>query len=383
MKNPRFCPNPACRNHFRKDIEAVRKTWFYKAGTYQILTARYPVQRYKCRDCGRNFSSNTFSVHYCSKRIISLRKIMKYLASGVSIRAMARLSNCAPDTINRKLEILSRQVSVFMSQLQNTLELSEDLTADGFESFAVSQYFPNNFNILVGKESQFVYHFNYLQIRRKGRMTAYQKTKAKKLKEKWPIRSNNELITFFEIEQTMMQMASKSRKLERLKLFTDEKIVYKQCLSRDEPIACHDGNCIAFKQIRINSKKQRDLRNELFSVNYIDREIRKDMAEHHRETTCFARNVNSSVARMMSYLFYHNFFKPYRLNTKTGDRMNHADVAGIDRSVYSSMMSHIFSKRFFISKHELRGNSEMTWFRAYQTPLKWQIDYLPSYTQLG
>jgi hypothetical protein len=38
--------------------------------------------------------------------------------------------------------------------------LREDLAADGFESFNGSQYFPNNFNILVGKRSQCKHSLN-------------------------------------------------------------------------------------------------------------------------------------------------------------------------------------------------------------------------------
>lgn len=383
MKNPAFCPNHECKNHFSKNIKKDGSRWFYKAGFYKPQTSLAPVQRYRCKTCGRCFSENTFSVHYCSKKIISLKKIMRYLASGVSIRAMARLFGCAPDTINRKIGILARQVSALMENIQDELELSEDLAADGFESFAVSQYFPNNFNILVGKESQFVYHFNYLQLRRKGRMTEYQKKKAKKLKETWPIRSNNERLSFLEIEQKTMQMAVRSSKLEKLKLFTDEKREYRQCLTKDEPVAWHDGMSIGFEQKRVSSRKLRDLRNDLFAVNYMDREIRKDLAEHHRETTCFARNVNSSVSRMMCYFFYHNFYKKFRLNGKSGSIQSHAEAAGIERKIYSSMRAHIFSKRFFISKQELRGNNEMTWCRAYRTPLKWRTDSLPAYALAG
>lgn len=308
---------------------------------------------------------------------------MNCLCSGMSIRAMGRFFNCSPNTISCKISILARQASVLMSEIHQEVKLSENLTADGFESFAVSQYFPNNFNMLVGKKSQYVYHFDYVQLRRKGRMTEYQKKKAAKLRKKWHLKENNELIGFMEIEQKIVELAMNTPGLNQLTVFTDEKREYRQCLSFDKPVPGYEGNLFMLNQKRINSRKHRDLRNELFPVNYIDREIRKDLAEHHRETVCFARNVNSSVSRMMVYIMHHNFFKPYRLNGGRSCQCSHAEAAGIKRELYKKLIAHIFTKRFFISQYELRGNNEMTWCRGYQTPLKYVSDISPAYALAG
>ena len=383
MKVPPYCPNVECRYHFPKNPKHSAKPWFWKIGTRVSQTNPVPIQRYKCKGCGRQFSESTFSVNYYSKKVINLKKLMDCLVSGMSVRAMGRFFGCSPNTINRKLGVLARQSAVLLQYVHEHLRLNEDLAADGFESFAVSQYFPNNFNFLVGKDSQYVYHFNYVQLHRKGRMTEYQKKKAAELRKKWPIRKNNELIGFMEIEQKIMELAMNNPELEHLTVFTDEKREYRQCLMYREPVKRYDGSSFNLCQKRINSKKHRDLRNELFPVNYIEREIRKDLAEHHRETTCFARNVNSSVVRMMVYLLYHNFIKPYRLNKCRQKSGSHAEAAGIPGEIYRDKIAHIFQKRFFISHYELRGNNEMTWCRAYQTPLKTLTDYSPAYALAG
>jgi len=47
---------------------------------------------------------------------------------------------------------------------------------DGFESFCVSQYFPDNYNILVGRDSRFVCQWNYTTLvtgRRSGMPAEY------------------------------------------------------------------------------------------------------------------------------------------------------------------------------------------------------------------
>lgn len=43
------------------------------------------------------------------------------------------------------------------------LPLNKDLVFDELQNFCVSQFFPDNFTIAVGKESQFVYDGDYRQ----------------------------------------------------------------------------------------------------------------------------------------------------------------------------------------------------------------------------
>jgi hypothetical protein len=69
-------------------------------------------------------------------------------------------------------------------------------------------------------------------------------------------------------------------------------------------------------------------------VNYLDREIRKDLAEHHRETVCFARSQLMSDARMWIYLVWHNTDKPYRISPRQD--VSHAEAAGGRRGAGAS-----------------------------------------------
>ena len=71
--------------------------------------------------------------------------------------------------------------------------------------------------------------------------------------------------------------------------------------------------------------------NPLFPVNYMDREFRKDMASHARETIQFSRNVNEGMLRMSLYMFDHNFFKSYRMAHKEKRHLRHAEVTRLDR----------------------------------------------------
>jgi hypothetical protein len=65
-----------------------------------------------------------------------------------------------------------------------------------------------------------------------------------------------------------------------------------------------------------NSREERNTNNNLFSCNYCDRMVRKDLAEHVRETVQFARDHNCSMERFTLYQFWLNFMKPYRIKRK-------------------------------------------------------------------
>ena len=56
---------------------------------------------------------------------------------------------------------------------------------DGFESFEHSQYYPFHANLAVGAESHFLYAFSDAELRRKGRMTPFQKAKRARLEARF------------------------------------------------------------------------------------------------------------------------------------------------------------------------------------------------------
>jgi hypothetical protein len=257
--------------------------------------------------------------------------------------------------------------------------LAEPLVADGFESFVLSQYFPNNFNFLVGKDSQYVYYFNYVQLHRKGRMTEKQKLTAQYLKNEWPLPNNNQILKFGELLRYISKIVVQTPKQKELDFYTDEKYEYLRCTN---PVYLPPElieRRFTLNHHRINSRVPRTKVNDLFSVNYIDRECRKDLAEHHRETTCHAKETNDSVERMCVYRTIHNYFKKFRINPGKSEFVTHADAAGIPRDIYLPLLKKFTTSRFFYSHLELTFHDKLVWLRAYATPLKRKSTVLSSY----
>jgi hypothetical protein len=128
------------------------------------------VQRYRCSQCGRCFSSQTFSLTYWLRRPDLPRRIFLRLLSCSAYRQIARDLGVSPTTVLRQVERLGRDCLLFHERLRPKQPLSESLVVDGLEAFELSQYTPVHFHTAVGGDSHYVYGFTDSELRRKGRI---------------------------------------------------------------------------------------------------------------------------------------------------------------------------------------------------------------------
>ena len=366
-----YCPHPNCRYH--KVLPHRRYTAFVPWGSYSTKTFG-EVLRFRCRACGHTFSTQTFSVDYYAKRTIRYADLLQRLASTSSLSALGRAFGASTDSISNRISRASRQALAFESRLSRTRHPDEDLAADGFESFCVSQYFPNNITILVGSSSQFVYAADHTTLRRKGRMTNEQKDRRTELEGRYTAPRKGIERSFSRIVTESLSVLS-DRMSPSLVLWTDEHRAYPRAI---EASGCaralrKDGR---LQHRTISSRAARTIRNPLFPVNYLDRELRKDMHEHVRETVCFGRNVNRQMERFELYRFYHNYLKVHR--ARWGP-ITHAMMAGYEAGQIAGELERIWKDRAMYSLTELTESMADSWLRARVTPLGRARDYLPKY----
>jgi hypothetical protein len=280
-----FCPHPDCPCHRLDSDEPY--TQFQPWGSYS--TAAFGlVPRFRCLVCGHTFSTQTFRVDYYAKRVIDYSDLLHRFVATSSLSALGRALAASTDTISNRISRAARQAIAFGSHLARTRRPSEDLVADGFESFCVSQYFPNNITILVGSESQFVYAADHVTIRRKGRMTNKQKAKRAILEKRFKANSKGIERSFSRIATESLRVLSDEGR-PGIELWTDEHQAYPRGIA-GSPCAASMQGIGRLTHQTVSSRAARTTENPLFSVNYFDREIRKDLHEHVRESTCFGRN---------------------------------------------------------------------------------------------
>jgi transposase-like protein len=371
MRRPPFCPHRGCPCHIDPDspqsAALARRKWFKRNGSYPTKV-RGSIVRFRCLVCGRGFSTQTFSLDYYTKRIIDYNAVRRELCSSSSVRSTARSLGCSCDSVTNRTSRFARQCISASSRLLTDLALNEDLAADGFESFAVSQYFPNNIHILAGSLSQLVYFCDYVTLRRSGRMTPLQKRMREALEALYRPSAKALTESFAEL---LAHVHVRLERCERnpLTLNTDRKLEYCRALTACEALA----EPVVEKRLvhaRTDSRIARDARNPLFPVNYIDRELRKDLAEHVRETVRFARNVNHCMERLWIYLLDHNTRKRFRINDPVTLHRTHAREAGVDEHTIAQATALLTTRRRFLSFEQLEPAGLRVWRREHHTPLK-------------
>ncbi len=136
---PPHCPNPVCIHYYTP----AEVHWYRNISPYPTKTFG-SVQRFLCKSCKKSFSTQTLSIDYLARKKLDHQYLFNQINAGAGLRNIARNA-------------------IFLHQaILDELPYSEHFAADGFESYCVSQYFPNNYNLLVGENSQFVYHWDML-----------------------------------------------------------------------------------------------------------------------------------------------------------------------------------------------------------------------------
>jgi len=371
--SPPFCASPSCELHRRPGSSPYTQ---YTAWGFYKTSAFGRVQRFRCALCGKTFSSQTFRLDYYAKRLLDYEDISRRLCSCESLSAIGRATRASVDSISNRISRASRQALAFESELASSRRPDEDLAADGFESFCLSQYHPNNITILVGSESQFVYAADHTTLRRKGCMTAAQKQRRAALDRVWKPDPRGIERSFSRVAAESLRVLSDGRRA-ALSLWTDE--------HQDYPRAIRGSACLSalvdagrIEHRTISSRAARTRANPLFPVNYLDRELRKDLHEHVRETGCFGRNVNRQMERLTLYLWWHNFRKAHRAR---GEPRSHAEVAGYDLGRIKEGLRHIWKRRAWLTLTELTESMWDSWCRTRKSPASIGFDYLPKYAR--
>ena len=368
-----FCPNPLCDLHLSKPPLG----WFTPFGFYSTRTFGL-VPRFRCRSCGKTFSTQSFSLDYYAKRTVNHQDLLRRHASSEGLRALSRNLGLSCGTVQNRLDRLARQGIALHALLRRFAAPGEAVCIDGMVSFDVSQFFPNEITLSITSDSRFVLDMSHATRRRSGTRTPSQKDRADELYPRVSFERGAIGRTFREILDGVGEDRG-TRGGFPLVLITDEKREYQQALYR-HPLFWGQDESHRVAHLRVHSELPRTYSNPLFPSNYLDREIRKDQANHHRETVCFSRNVSNGMSRLWCYLIHHNYLKRYRIGGRVKENWVHGEEAGIPRSKIVEGLAEMFSRRAFLSRTELSECQRRIWVKGYPTPLKSGPEYLPRYT---
>ena len=376
--NISHCPNHSCPyfNH-----PPTGKSWYWYHGQYTTKVIG-TVNRYQCSHCKKTFSFRTFHIDYYTKKVVNYRAILEHLVTTTGSGNICRLLGLREDLLLNRFERLAQMFLGIHSELREQLiQINPDFyyVLDGFESFSHSQYHPNNINILVGSDKEYLYGMGLSILKRKGSMTKEQKAKRKILEENHPTNRKETFISVTNLLQDIrlsLQIDEKpygefgNHKI----LLTDKHPTYKACLRKI------NNAKVYFHQVEISSKEARTVTNPLFPVNYVDRQFRKDKANHVRETVQFARCAQAMMTRLTLYLAYHNYLSPYRIKEyRAGDTRSRAERQGLSLELINQVIHKHWGKRVFFHQVKLWAEEKKTWLRKWRNPGVEMGRYVPKY----
>ena len=337
---PPHCPNPDCRFH------SPHPDWtFVRDGFYLRPSDRRRFQRFRCRHCGRRFSSRTFAVDYWLRRRDLFGPVVAHCPEGPGLRQTARLLETSHATVGRHLARAGRHCLLVHQQMVQREELHEPIVIDGFETFEFSQFFPFHLNLAVGSKSWFIHHFTDSPLRRKGAMTPAQKQRREVLEHTLG-RPDPKAVENGIVDLVRPLLARGLGDQSELCLHSDDHPAYRRALRRlrRQPATPHIRHQVT------SSTERRTTSNPLFPVNLADLLVRHSQAAHRRETIAFSKRRQGAIERLAIFTVWRNAIKRRR-EKEAGETA--AMAAGVlDRPW---RWAEVFAERQFPSRERLPG----------------------------
>lgn len=260
-------------------------------------------QRYKCLKCKRKFSENSHLLSFRLKhRDPALNaKIFSLCVGGFSNRAIARFYYVSEGCVRGRLRRLSQQALNFHHEHLRELRIREAICFDGLQNFAGSQYDVNNIQQAIGRDSLFIYDFNFASMNRSGRMSPWQKNRLRAIESACG-RYNPQAIRIA-TRDIVKRLHSMKAPGQDFNLLTDEHFQYRRAVN-------HDLKNLDIRHVTISGKACRNFQNILFTVNHADLMIRQRLGAFARETISFSKNAGAMCQKYALFLVHKNYMIP-------------------------------------------------------------------------
>jgi transposase-like protein len=343
---PPFCPNHNCPFH-----NHLEPGWrFKRIGYFRRVAAPHRIRRFLCLHCRVSFSSQTFSADYWLKRPDILPQLMTKTCGAMANRQAARDLGCAPATVDRQIDRLGRHCLLFHAHQMQDAPPPTDVVIDGLETFEFSQYFPFHHNLAIGNDSGMILGFTDSPLRRKGRMTAYQKWRRQELEDRFG-RPDPKAVQKGIRDLLAMVLAKCQREVT---VRSDEHPAYRPAIA---------GLGHQIRHLVTNSRERRDKANPLWEVNLADLILRHASANHRRETLAWSKRRQSSTYRLAVFTVWRNWVQR-RWVKRTG--ATPAMQAGLSRAPLTA--EEILRVRLFPSRIALSPRWQEYYWRQVETP---------------
>jgi hypothetical protein len=301
-------------------------------GVYRRRAAPRVIQRYRCVNCRRLFSDQTFRVSYWLRRPELLEPVFHRLVACSGFRQIAREFPASPQTVLTHSRRLGRHCLLLHETLRPRQPLREPVALDTFLSFEYSQDHPTGFHTAIAARSHYFYGFTDSELRRSGRMTGAQRRRRARIESQ--LGRPDPRATERDVACLLAIVAGPAR---AMALITDQHAAY--------PRAVRSLSGCEVDHRTVSSRAARTPQNPLYPVNLLDLLIRHSGANHKRETIAFSKRRQGAADRLWLLLVWRNYVKPASKRIKHETPAMRAGVVDQPLSVHAILQQRQFPSR--------------------------------------
>jgi transposase-like protein len=305
---PPFYPWPECTAH------TTRGRGFNRFGFFRRKDDPKRIPRFRCLDCRRTCSRQTFSTTYCLKRPELLVRVASGLAACSAHRQIARSELCSKTTVTRLAERLGRHALHFHARVsEHAPPLDEPVVHDHFEVFVGRQDQAVGIGTTVGSQSWFVYDVDPAPHGGSGRRPDRKPEAQAKVYRSRPYVES--------IKRTFSGLLA-------LRVFPNPKRGPKGSSRSPEAVARDKAMCVA---------------------DHLHQLVRHSCSDHKRETISFGRRLESILGRAQLLPVWKNFIKGR--SERKPDRSTPSMRLGITDEPWT--WERVLARRLFLARGAL------------------------------
>ena len=294
---PPRCPVPHCPAH--SDPHAFERGFYSRHGSYQPKCRPHRVPRFKCKQCGKTFSRQTFRADYCDNKPFLNATLFKLLASGLGLRQSARIMGLSRRCTELKARKISRHLGHLNRNLTDQFQDGCEFMLDEMETFEGERaVLPVTVPVLIETGSMFVIATDVATIKPSGRMSKDRREAIRKAEEQHGPREDRSANA---LSRTFRRMRFFCSKVSTVRFSSDKKHMYRRLLRRFfGPHAIHRLT---------SSKQQRDQTNPLRHINLTNAMARDLNGRLRRESWLVSKQRRYLRLQLHVFTAYRNFIR--------------------------------------------------------------------------
>lgn len=298
MFSPPRCPYPPCPAH---SIEHRNSTRFYtRNGHYRPKCRSHPVPRFKCRECGRGFSRQTFRQDYRDHKPHLNARLLELLAHGLGLRQSATILKLSRRCVEIKARKLSQHLEHINRNLLDQFPEGCSFQMDEMESFEKERtVLPLTIPVLIEQESMFVVDVRSAAIRPSGKMSKKRRAAITRREGVDGPRRNEARGC---LKRVLRRGARFCKKLTTVRIDTDEKTTY--------PGLIRWAFGPKLEHRRSSSRLPRDSCNRLFPINHTNAMTRYLTGRLRRRSWLASKQRRFLDLQLNVFQAYKNFVRP-------------------------------------------------------------------------